>query len=127
MAKKNVVEQLFDDWFNAHPDASDRFYSGRINGIGSWAQPGDIVEVIRGKNFPIGMKFIVVDYVPLRFWGGSWHWHRDGDIFLKFIDEGFKPAMIRGDYCKIIAVREERENNPLYSDVHDVEIMGVKA
>lgn len=82
------------------------------------------MEVVRGKKVPIGTKFIVNDCVTLRFWGGQWHYHRDGDTFLKFIDEG-RPMTIQGDYCKIIAVWENREDNPLYSDVHEVEIMGV--
>ena len=126
--KKSALDQLWDDWVNEHPeDNPDTWGPGRLHGFGSWAREGDIVEVIRGKNFPVGMKFVVNRTVPLRFWAGSWHWHKDGDIFLEFIDEGFKPAIIRGDYCKIIALTSDRKDNPLYADVHDVEIMGVKA
>lgn len=121
-----TTPDIFDEWKKEHPeDQPDIYGPARLHGFGSWAQPGDIVEVIRGKNFPIGMKFIVNDYTTLRFWGGSWHWHRNGDVFLKFIDEG-RPATIRGDYCKIIAVHEDRENNPLYADVHEVELVGVQ-
>ena len=119
-----ILNQLFEDWKKENPDGADIYGPARLHGFGDWAQVGDIVEVIRGKNYPVGMKFIVNDYITLRFWGGAWHWHRNGDVFLKFIDEG-RPAMIKGDYCKIIAIHEDRENNPLYADVHEVEIVGV--
>lgn len=121
----SVLDQLFEEWKKENPRDRNIYGPARLHGFGDWAQPGDVVEVIRGKNYPIGMKFIVNDYTTLRFWAGRWHYHRDGDVFLKFVDEG-RPAMIKADYCKIIGIHEQRENNPLYADVHSVEIMGVE-
>ena len=98
-------------------------YDKRIGESGKFAEIGDIVEVVKGKKFPIGMKFVVADVVPLRFYGGQYHYHKDGDIFLYFYDEGFKYERIDSYNTVIVAKTESREDNPEYDQVHLCEVM----
>ena len=94
----------------------------RLGESGWYAQKGDIVKVVRGRKFPIGMKFVVDDYNTERFWAGSWHYHPSGDVFLYFYDEGFKQCRIDASYTVIVAMSEDRKDNPEYKNVHDVEV-----
>lgn len=94
----------------------------RLGETGWWSKVGDIVEVTGGKKYPLGMKFVVADRNTERFWGGRWHYHPNGNVFLYFYDEGFKLCRIDAGYVKIVALKEDRRNNPEYKNVHDVEV-----
>lgn len=91
----------------------------RIGKNGEYAKLGDIVEIVGGKKFPIGMK------VPV---AGFWAWEKYvsgsfvayGEHHIEFYDEGFKVARIPSKYVRIVAEVEDRLDNPEYKNVHDV-------
>ena len=95
----------------------------RIGETGGWAEEGDIVEVVSGRKFPIGMKMVVAKVTNLRFWGGQWHYHNNGTPFVFFYDEGLKLESIKGSYVKIVALSEHRDRfKDEYANVHEMEL-----
>ncbi len=79
---------------------------------GWYAHRGDIVEVIKGKKYPIGMKMAVIDCKEVRF--GS---HMTLQIIFGS-EKGIE--RIDADNVKIIAIRGGSKNQEQYNDVHDI-------
>ena len=75
---------------------------------------GCIAEVIKGRKFPIGMKFAVTGFYTRYYPNGT-------KCYLEFYDEGFRKTFIDGENVRIVAY--DREENPVeYKNVHNVEV-----
>ena len=75
---------------------------------------GCIAEVVKGRKFPIGMKFVITGFYTKNL-------PHDVKCYLEFYDEGFKKVSIDGENVKIVA--HHREDNPEeYKNVHYVEV-----
>ena len=92
----------------------------RIGEDGYYAQIGDIVEVVKGRKFPIGMKMVVAGrysgypkYVSSSFVAFA-------EDRIMFYDEGFKQAFISIKNVRIIATGHEGDE---YKNVHEVEVL----
>ena len=91
----------------------------RIGLCGAYAEVGDIVEVVKGRKFPIGMKMVVTNRACFNYNG--YPGYRD-DYKIEFYDEGFKKQYISEYNVKIIAQHESKKDNPEYVNVHRVEV-----
>lgn len=75
---------------------------------------GSIAEVVKGKKFPIGMKFVIAGFHTKKVN------YYDTKCYIEFYDEGFKKVTIDGENVRIVAY--DREDNPEeYKNVHYVE------
>lgn len=75
---------------------------------------GCIAEVVKGRKFPIGMKFAVSGFYTKNTPVGT-------KCYLEFYDVGFRKVSIDGENVKIVAY--DREDNPEeYRNVHNVEV-----
>ena len=101
----------------------------RIGKNGWVAEEGDVVEVVKGRKFPIGMKFVVAENkLHYRYYNGSiigeqYNLYSNTEylMFYDMTDRGIKEQYINAENVKIIAKNEDREN-PEYKSVHNVEI-----
>lgn len=101
----------------------------RIGKNGWFAEEGDVVEVVKGRKFPIGMKFVVAENkLHYRVYNGSiigQHnlYSRSNEylMFYDMTDRGIKEQYINADNVVIIAQDEDRKN-PEYKNVHSVEV-----
>lgn len=92
----------------------------RIGESGRYAEIGDIVEVVKGRKFPIGMRMVVSGIQD-----GYCYWESSHGRYacacngheIVFVDEGFVFNSVHEDNVKIIAVREEKDKDPLYANV----------
>ena len=84
----------------------------RIGKEGYLAHKGDIVEVFKGRKYPIGMRMVVADIVPVSDW-----WGRFMRNDIEFVGEGFEIEHIDAHHTKIIAQIEDRDENPMYGNV----------
>ena len=76
---------------------------------------GSIAEVIAGKKFPVGMKFVITGFYTKKVN------YQETKCYLEFYDEGFKKVNIDGENVRIVAY--DREDNPEeYKNVHNVEV-----
>ena len=75
---------------------------------------GSIAEVVKGRKFPLGMKFVIVGFYTKKVN------YYDTKCYIEFYDEGFKKVTIDGENVRIVAY--DREDNPEeYKNVHYVE------
>ena len=80
---------------------------------GYYPYKGSIAEVVKGRKFPIGMKFAIADFYTTSI-------HYQTKCYIEFYDEGFKKVRIDGENVRIVAY--DREDNPEeYKNVHYVE------
>ena len=96
---------------------------GRIGMDGTCAEVGDIVEVVKGRKYPVGMRMVVNGFDAwCKYASTSGRSFRAyGDTMIVFGGEG-KMESINAKNVKIIAQNETRLNNPLYKNVHNIEI-----
>lgn len=88
----------------------------RIGMDGSYAQVGDIVEVVRGRKYPIGMRMVVADFQDgYCYWESSPFSGRYASACngreIVFMDEGFVLNAINDRNVRIIAVRDEGDQS----------------
>lgn len=92
----------------------------RIGESGYYAEIGDIVEVVKGRKFPIGMKMVVAGvYNGYPKYVSPTYTAFAEDVIM-FYDEGFKKAYISIDNVRIIATEHEGDE---YKNVHEVEVL----
>lgn len=101
----------------------------RLGKSGRFAEVGDIVEVVKGRKFPIGMKMVVAGFdawCKYSYGFDGPHWGRAfqafGDKQILFYGEGFKKYNINADNVEIVAIHEDKDWNPEYRNVHEVEV-----
>ena len=84
-----------------------------VSGQDGWsAEKGDIVEVVKGTKFPIGMKMSVIDFESTNYKGHKM-------LYITFGSEkGIEK--IAADNVKIIAIKGGSRNQEQYNDVHNV-------
>ena len=85
---------------------------------GCYAEEGDIVEVVKGRKFPKGMKMAVVR-IRDGYFSNTYRHHVD--MCLVFGSENGYETI---DPCnvKIIAIRGGKHNQEEYNDVHDLSV-----
>lgn len=103
-----------------------KVHEDRIGKDGYFAEVGDIVEVVKGRKFPVGMKMVVAGTgYAYRYYDGSivGSTHDSyGKEHIMFYDEPNKKAYIDIENVRIIAKNEDREDNPEYRNVHSIEV-----
>ena len=99
----------------------------RIGKSGLYAEIGDVVEVVKGRKYPVGMKMVVCDFTAwCKYDTDNFLYHSGrsfqayGDKQIVFGGEG-KMEKINADNVKIIALTEDR-SNPEYRNVHKIEV-----
>ena len=94
----------------------------RIGKDGHWAKVGDIVEVVKGRKYPIGLRMVVADFQDgYCYWqsapnSGRYACACNGREIV-FVDEGFTFGNINDRNVKIVAVTEDRDTDPAYANV----------
>ena len=88
----------------------------RIGKDGSFAQMGDMVEVVKGRKFPIGMRMVVADFQDgYCYWQSSPNSGRYACACngreIVFMDEGFVLNSINDRNVRIVAVRGEGDQS----------------
>lgn len=90
----------------------------RVGCDGYSAEVGDIVKVVKGRKYPIGMKMVVAD-AGWRNYNGYPGYH--DEWMLEFYDcngiNVISPANV-----VIVAQKENRKSDPEYRDVHRIEV-----
>ena len=103
-------------------DWGHRMMKDRVGKSGIFAERGDIVEVVKGRKYPIGMRFVVADKSSYCKYQNIYNGFRAyADEQLVFYDEGFRKSYINSDNVVIVAQNEDREN-PEYDNVHMIEV-----
>lgn len=97
--------------------------SNRLGMDGEYAEIGDIVEVVKGRKYPIGMKMVVNGFDAWCKYASTSgrSFQAWGDKQIVFGGEG-KLESINAHNVKIIAKTEDRNGNPLYRNVHAIEM-----
>ena len=90
----------------------------RVGKDGYVAEVGDVVQVVKGRKYPIGMKFVVADAGWFNF-NGYPGYH--DDWLLIFYDCDGRNVISPANVV-IVAQKENRKNDPEYKNVHNVEI-----
>ena len=94
----------------------------RLGKGGIYAEVGDIVEVVKGRKYPIGMRMVVDGFDAwCKYASRDGRFCAYGDKQIVFGGEG-KMESINADNVKIIAQTEDRKDNPLYKNVHNIEL-----
>lgn len=91
----------------------------RVGKCGMFAEVGDIVQVVKGRKYEKGLKFVVDDFASFNY-NGYPGWH--DDLRIVFYDYNGK-NYIDPMNVEIVAKNEDREFNPEYANVHSVEVL----
>ena len=85
---------------------------------GYYAEPGDIVEVVKGRKYPIGMKMAVV---CVRNYANDYSrgWKPRDELFFGS-ENGYEA--IAPENVRIIAIKGGSQNQEEYSDVHELAV-----
>ena len=105
--------RIGDPYIDCPEDVRALVREKKVFGESGWfAETGDIVEVIKGKKYPVGMKMAVIDFKEVRY---------NGYLTL-YITFGSEKGIERidADNVKIIAIRGGSKNQEQYKDVHDI-------